>query len=57
MRKNNPNQWMVMFKKDQEAFILRFTSMDDMLIATYRARGAGYKIKTLPIKGRFASHR
>jgi hypothetical protein len=57
MHKNNTDQWILMFKKDQEAFILRFTSMDDMLIAAYRARGAGYKIKTLPIKGRFASHR
>ena len=44
---NETTRWIVKFKKDRENFILKFSQIDDMLIACVRARGAGYQIKTL----------
>jgi hypothetical protein len=43
-------RWVVIFRKNKEAFTLKFNQLDDMLIAVSRARGAGYEIKTLPVR-------
>lgn len=43
-------RWIVIFRKNKEAFTLKFNQLDDMLIAVSRARGAGYEIKTLPVR-------
>lgn len=56
MQKNNCivntiPKWIVLFKKDTETFSLRFTNLDNMLVAITRAKGIGYKTKTLLFNG------
>ena len=44
-------RWVVLFKKDREAFTLKFNEVYEMVSAISRANSIGYWTKTIPYKG------
>ena len=41
-------RWIVLFKKGDVSFALKFNQLYDMIDAVARARGVGYTVKTMP---------